>query len=265
MESTVNNMQIPIDIGIVAYQRAELTAKTIDYLYARTKHPFRLFVLNQNSDDQTKALLDEYVAQGKIFLVLNLSKNIGIHMGWNILANTMTSELFITTDNDCYVPNTDPDWLTQLVGFMEAREDYGAIALQPHVFLGCSDPTPDPSGVTEVGHCGAVMRLMRRSAVLKAGGWDQRFDANRNHEELTICSRLKTAGYKVGYASYLRCYHDFGGDNNWGYKDIHPHTHGHRIPGGSTFAEGGAGEIWPSPKVFDEQKDSFDTDTWLRK
>jgi GT2 family glycosyltransferase len=259
----LNNL--PVDIVMLCWNRWELTANTVDYLRRRTKNPYRLFVIDNASDDKTPELLVNMEKSGDVFHSLRMSKNVGVHMGWNTAASLVESEYFITTDNDCYVPDVDPDWLSQLVKFMDERPDYGAIALQPHMFLGCSDPTPDPSGVTEVGHCGAVMRLMRKDAVLKAGGWDRHFNANRNHEELTICSRLKTAGYKLGYCSYLRCYHDFGNDNNWGYKEVHPRVHGHRIPGGSKFAEGGPGEIWPSPEAMKSQDAAFDTKTWIRK
>lgn len=246
----------PIDIVMLCWNRVELTQNSISFLDARTKYPYRLFVIDNASEDATPELLKKEEEAGRVFHSLRMSKNVGVHMGWNTAVGLVESNYFITTDNDCYVPLVDPDWLTQLVKFMDERPDYGAIALQPHMFLGCSDPTPDPSGVSEVGHCGAVMRLMRKEAVIKAGGWDRHFNANRNHEELTVCSRLKTAGFKCGYASYLRCYHDFGTDNNWGYKDVHPHVHGHRIPGE---------EIWPSPEEMKRHEGEFDVNTWLRK
>ncbi len=246
----------PIDIVLLTYQRKTLTENTIRYLCERTKYPYRLFVVDNHSTDGTQELLEKLEKEGTLFHWIEMSKNVGVHMGWNSAIGITTSPYVITTDNDCYVPDVDLDWLSQLVKFMDDRPEYGAIALQPHVFLGRSDPLPDSSGVIEVGHCGAVMRLMRRRAVLMAGGWDNHFDATRNHEETTICSRLHAVGYKTGYCSYLRCYHDFGGDNNWGYKDIPPHEHGHRIPGT---------EIWPTPEIFDKQKDQFDSKTWERK
>lgn len=258
-------MPEPIDIVMTCWNRVDLTKNTINYLRERTKHPYRLFVIDNASTDGTEILLKFTEKSGDVFHSLRMSKNTGIHMAWNTAVGLVESEYFITTDNDCYVPDLDPDWLSQLVTLMDNNPDYGAIALQPHMFLGCADPTPDPSGVTEVSHCGAVMRMMRKSAVIKAGGWERFFNAKRNHEELTVCSRLKTAGYKVGYASYLRCYHDFGEDNNWGYKEVHPNVHGHRIPGGSEFANGGPGEIWPSPKEMKRHDGEFDPKTWLRK
>lgn len=253
MESMPNK---PIDIFMTCWNRASFTHNTLTYLYERTKYPYRVIAIDNNSEDETQNILAVSEVVGKVFHTVKHTKNIGIHQAWNTALGLADSEYFITTDNDIYVPQVDPDWLTQLVQFMDDRPDYGAIALQPHMFLGSSDPTPDPSGVVEVSHCGAVMRLMRKKAVLEAGGWDKHYNANRNHEELTVCSRLRTAGYKCGYTSYLRAYHDWGDDNNWGYGDVHPHVHGHRIPGE---------EIWPSPEAMKNQDDQFDTNTWERK
>lgn len=255
----------PIDIFILCWNRADFTHRTIAYLYERTKHPFRVIAIDNNSTDHTNNVLKVKESINHLFHIVKHDKNIGVHQGWNTALGLADGEYFITTDNDIYVPDVDPDWLTQLVRFMDERPDYGAIALQPHMFLGSSDPVPDPSGVSEVGHCGAVMRIMRTKYVREVGGWDRHYNANRNHEELTICSRLKSAGYKVGYTSYLRAYHDWGDDNNWGYGDVHPAVHGHRIPGGSKFADGGAGEIWPSPAEMKRHDSEFNIKTWERK
>lgn len=255
----------PIDIFITCWNRSEFTKRTVDYLWERTKYPFRIIVINNNSDDGTAEYLKEAVASGKVFHVVHHDKNIGIHQAWNTALGLADGEYFITTDNDIYVPDLSEDWLSQLVFLMNNNIEYGAIACQPHAYIGMSDPTPDPSGVAEVSHCGAVMRIMRRKAVAEAGGWEKFYNAKRNHEELTVCSRLRTAGYKVGYASYIRCYHDWGDDNNWGYKEVHPTEHGHRIPGGSKWAQGGPGELWPSPEAMNNQKGSFDELTWERK
>lgn len=255
----------PIDIFITCWNRSNFTVKTLDYLQSRTQYPYRVVIIDNASTDGINGLVYGSGIDRNIHHVVKNLKNIGIHQSWNIAMGLADGEYFITTDNDIYVPQVDPDWLAQMVGFMDNNPDYAAIALQPHMYLGSSDPTPDPSGVTEVSHCGAVMRIMRTKCVREVGGWDKHYNANRNHEELTICSRLRDAGYKVGYASYLRAYHDWGDDDNWGYGEVHPSVHGHRIPGGSKFAEGGPGEIWPSPKEMKRHDSEFDTNTWQRK
>jgi len=242
----------PLDIFITTYLRQAYTEKTINYLHERTKYDFRLFVIDNGGNDEVIA---EAIKQGKIFLALKASSNMGIHAAWNIALSLAESDYFITSDNDIFVPDLTPDWLTQMVKFMDDRPDYGAISLCPHVFIGAANIDPkDPQDVLERNMCGAVMRLMRTEAVRKAGGWLHTIRTGRNHEESTICSQLQTAGYKVGIASRVRAYHPFGGqDGNWGYpKDFTPEMQGHRP------------ELSDYVKAFD-QPDSYDSKTWLPK
>lgn len=219
----------PIDIFLTAYLREELTLQTIEYLRKRTNYPYRLWLIDQGeTNSQLKNTVDQYIG---------LKNNIGINGAWNMALSLAESDYFITSDNDIYVPDTrnmgvgysenkmfifekpdQPDWLTLLKQFMDERPDYGAISLHPHVFIGAAgiDPT-DLEDVEERNMCGAVMRIMRRDAVWKAGGWEHIISAGRNHEERTICSRLQANGYKVGITSRLRAFHPF--PPNWGYPE----------------------------------------------
>lgn len=269
-----------IDIFICSYLRAGYTLNTINYIKERTTYPYRLFLIDQGGNSSIANSVDRYI---------QLKDNFGIHAAWNVALALAESDYFITTDNDIYVPdlrdyvmgsnNTsetllvnryaaslpamlyegtkEDDWLSWMVRFMDERPDYGAISLHPHVFIGAAgiDPT-DPEDVKERNMCGAVMRLMRREAVWKAGGWENKIEAGRNHEERTICSRLQTAGYKVGITSRLRAYHPFGkdlGTGNWGYPpEVTPEMQGHNP------------DLKDYVQAFDNP-DAYDSRTWLPK
>lgn len=260
-KATDTDSRKPIDIWMVSYQRRKMTANAINYLYTRTDYPYRLFVIDNHSTDGTKELLEKMVKDGRVFLFLRMSRNIGIHMAHNIGLSLVDSKLCISTDNDIYVPDVrerDGEcWLTQLVNLMQMKENrnYSAIALQPHVFIGAKGLENAENGVFEVPMAGAHMRMMRTDVVKKAGGWEHFYNATRNHEEKTICSRIQTIGGKVGYAENLIAFHDFGDDNNWGYKDIPPHDHGHRIPGK---------EIHPEPDMM-AKTHQLNPKTWQKK
>lgn len=245
----------PVDIIIGTFNRKAMTEKCLTYLNNRTKYPYRLFVVDNNSTDGTDEILRRFEKKGTIFHWVKMSKNVGIHMLWNTGLGLVSSEYYCTADNDLYVPDLEPDWLDQMVRLIRNNPEYGAIAAQPHTFLGARAPEVHPSGVSEVGHCGAVFRIMKTELVKKAGGWKYVFDSKRNDEEKTICSRLKTLGYKVGYANHIKCWHDFGTDDNWGYEKITPHEHGHRIPGL---------EIWPTPSMLNKPE-LYDEKTWELK
>lgn len=241
----------PIDIFITAYQRSELTMNTLQYLRERTTYPYRIFLIDQGGNEGHKDKVDYYIG---------LSKNVGIHAAWNMALALAESEYFITTDNDIYVPDlTDlspdgvsSDWLRTLVRFMYRRPDYGAISLHPHVFIGAASiDLKEPEDVVERNMCGAVMRIMRRDAVWKSGGWENKIEAGRNHEERTICSRLQNNGYKVGITSRIRAFHPF--PPNWGYdKEFTPEMQKHNP------------DLEQYVQSFGNM-DNYDNKTWLPK
>lgn len=260
-----------IDLFILAYERQPYTEQTLKYLRERTKYPYRLFLIDNGANMEFRNKVDHYI---------QLRPNMGVHAAWNVALSLAESEYFITSDNDIYVPDlrnksevrdviedtnkeniyfeefiNQPCWLERMVKFMDERPDYGAISLHPHVFIGAAGIDPqDPEDVKERNMCGAVMRIMRTKAVIKAGGWERKIEAGRNHEERTICSRLQTAGYKVGITSRIRAYHPFGkdieGNLGWGYTTITPEEQGH------------------NPRLKDEvlrfdYPDAYDNKTWL--
>lgn len=237
----------------------------------RTKYPFRLFLINNGgNDDVVKAL------GNKLFLEVKPNYNVGIHAAWNMALSMTESEYFITSDNDIYVPNLteyiqgipsdkpvgyewisidtkdNPCWLERMIKFMDERPDYGAISLCPHVFIGAAGIDPnDPEDVKERNMCGAVMRIMRTSAVREAGGWEHVIRTSRNHEERTICGRLQEKGYKTGIATRIRAFHPFG--SNWGYPEhITPEMQGHNP------------DLKEYVKAFGNIE-SYDNDTWMPK
>lgn len=247
-------MDKPIDIFICSYLRPMFTEQTLTYLKERTKHPYRLFLINNGgNEDIAKAYQDD------IFMTINLSKNAGVHAAWNIALALAESEYFITSDNDIYVPDltdTPLDWLGRLKQFMDQRPDFGAISLAPHVLIGDAPmDSNDPEDVKEVPWCGGVMRIMRKEAVKKTGGWnvegESLIQANRGHEERTICAKLKELGYKSGRCTRLRAYHPFG--TNWGYpEEFTPQQQGHNP------------ELVDYVRQFDNME-AYDEKTWLPK
>lgn len=243
----------PIDIFMTCFHRQYYTEQSIAYLKERTEYPYRLFVINNGGNEE---VVKQGVDEGIIFLALNLSANAGIHAAWNLALSMAESDYFITTDNDIYVPDLHPDWLTQLVKLLDDRPNYGAISLCPHVFIGAEGiDANDREEVKDRNMCGAVMRIMRTEAVRQSGGWEHVIRSSRNHEERTICSRLQSHGFKTGICSKIRAYHPFGKatGGNWGYPEsISPEEQGHN----------------PQLKEYVQSFDNieaYDPKTWIRK
>jgi len=216
------------DIVLTTWRREDICRLCIKTLKKNTKTPFRLIVIDNGSKREFQWWLTD---QADIYV--KLDKNYGLEAAKNIGMNFVESDLFISTDNDILVPRPRnklweaEDWLGELIRLMRVYPEYGAIALRPQVLVGTGDIFGDgPPEVLEFSHVPGYMRIMRTALVKKLGAWCDRRPL-RGHEEYWISERIRKEGKKVGWASYVRCYHVFG-DENWGYdKNMKPEDHGH--------------------------------------
>lgn len=209
------------DILLVSYFRKEFTIKTIEYLFERTRSPFRLIVVDNGSTDGTREWLFENVRSPH--LVVLLSENLGLEQAKNVGLSLVRTPRFADTDNDILVPDLDPDWLAAQHGLMDRHPEFAAISLRPQVLVGVGTIFKDKDEVVENNVAGGSMRLMDTGLVRKVGGWRSEY-TNRS-EEWHISGRLKGEGRKVGYARDLFCYHLFGENERWGYAEGIDHSH----------------------------------------
>jgi len=211
------------DILITTYFRKDFTGKVLDHIIGRTKLPVQFIIVDNGSKDGTREMLEEYqkIYPSLFKKVIFLDKNIGLQAAKNIGMEFVEGKYFVNTDNDCLCPQLDPDWLAQLIELMGDNPDYAAISLRPQVLVGVG-PIFRGAGVVVANNvAGGSFRIMLTEAVRKVGQWHDSFE-NRN-EEWHICNALRRAGYKVGYARDLFCYHMFGSE--WGYPQGIEHYH----------------------------------------
>lgn len=242
-------MENKLDLVMTTYNRKEFTQKSLKYIAERTKTPLRIIVVDNNSNDGSQEMLFEMKKAGLISHLILLEENYGIHMAKNYgLALVRSEPYYIDTDNDLLPPQLDPDWVQSLIKLMDKYPAYGAIACRPQVLIGRSGSEFDGTfEVAKFSHIGGHLRIMRTEAVKRATGWEKTWEANRNHEDSYIASRLQEQGFDVGYAKDVRCWHMFG--ENWGYGDIPVEEHGHR-------------PMHPPSEHWDTIVKDFDTRTW---
>jgi GT2 family glycosyltransferase len=229
----------------------------------RTPHtPHRTIVVDNGSTDGTVEMLHDLWEEGIVNVLVLNPENWGIHWGHNRRLELVRSDLYVATDDDLVpeAPRNGTDWLGKLVALMEARPELAAVACPPHFMVGDSverllaHPKGD-EGVVERGHIGGHLRLMRTQAVRDVGGWQDTKRPKRNNEEKWICSRLRKAGWWVGYARDVRAIVLWGeeGEDPWGYDgDCKPEDHGHR-------------EIWPPVNRYSWQRQGVDWETCRRE
>ena len=222
-----------IDVRMTTFYRVEITIKVIFELWERTKTPFRLFVVDNNSQDGLQNVLMDFYREGKIHHLILLKENLGLERARNLLLPLVESKYVIFNDNDVMPQNSDPDWLTQLIKLFERNPEYGAIALRPQVLIGSGDiftgKVEEVVGFPAAGYC----RISLADDIRKIGGWRNEFvNKGLGHEEHYLKDKMKELGKHVGYAKDIFSYHFFSNNKNWGYPD--GIIAGHR-------------DIWPRP------------------
>jgi glycosyltransferase involved in cell wall biosynthesis len=227
-----------IDIIAVTYNRARITRIWLEELQARTFSTFQLHVFDNGSTDETRDVLKHFAGLGVITSVIFSDENKGISYGYNALLDLVSTPYFISTDNDIVfpVPTREGDWIQRLINLTYFTfPAYGAIACRPHVFIGDSQKTYDasPEPVIEKSHCGGVGRIMRTD-VVKKHQWSTTIVGPSKTESHHICGKIKSEGYKVGYARDIKTIHLFGldeqGEDPWGYPPGLEHDHQDRHP-----------------------------------
>lgn len=118
---------------MVTYNRLELTKQTLDNLFKVTKYPFRLIVIDNNSEDETLSYLRYYLSniKSEYFIdhkIIPLQKNVGIAKGRNVaLLNVDQNDKYMATiDNDVILPD---NWLNNCIAVMEADPRYGMVGV----------------------------------------------------------------------------------------------------------------------------------------
>ena len=200
---------------MVTYNRLRFTQKSLNSIIKRTNFPYRLIVIDNHSTDGTV----EYLRDKKEIDVLHLNlENEGLEKALQFcLKESVESSYFVTTDNDCIAPLLTPCWLEQLYTLIKKYPKYAAIALRPQILVGVGKIFNTDKEVVENNVVGGSFRIFNTKAVKQVGGWSNQFVNNgRGNEEWNICTKLRKAGYKVGYTKNLWTYHIFG-EKNWGY------------------------------------------------
>lgn len=209
-----------VDIIMVTYNRLSFTKQSLGSILNRTDNPHRVIVVDNGSNPDTVAYLKSlHYRKGVGPLILN-EENEGLERALNKGFGIIKSEpYFITVDNDCIAPRLTPCWLTQLVELMEKYKDYAAIALRPQILVGVGPIFRAEDEVVENNVVGGSFRIMRTEAVSAVGGWTDKFEKDgRGNEEHDICGKMRSNGWKVGYARNLWTYHLFGDEGTWGYE-----------------------------------------------
>jgi len=217
------NDQVKMEIVIVTYNRRPLLQKTIEGIWERTKTPYEIIVIDNNSTvDDTKEYLKKLSDEGKITAVFN-KENIGLAPGYNVGLDYIKNDLFVTANDDLVVPDLDPDWIQRMVElFNKHYPEYGSISMRcarlKNVYFndkGRIDFLPHDEIGEASSAAPALFRLQKKSDILKH---PSRFGTQGGYrDELQFKKLMKILGMRSGFSRDIWCNHIGYALDNRGY------------------------------------------------
>ena len=192
---------------VCAYNAERTMEQCLASLEVLNYPDYEVIVVNDGSRDRTLEITESYP-----YCRIISQPNKGLSVARNVGAEAAAGEIVAYTDSDCVA---DPDWLTYLVGKMEANglaacggpnfpppEDSlvpAAVAVSPggptHVLL--SDETAE--------HIAGCNMAFRREVLLRLGGFDPVYRAAG--DDVDICWRFQDAGYTIGFSPAAVVWH----------------------------------------------------------
>ena len=230
-------------IGMLSYNRIEMTKRSLESLYANTNiEDFELVILDNGSDKVTTTTLMKFYKTMKLDGVDNiklilLDGNIGVADGLNeIIKDRKPDQHFMKMDNDIvFKDGTNKDWIKKITSCFDLNIDdtmsnvnkIGAVSIKPYtwleneqkevnlieefpiVIIGGEEFQYNPEGVTG---CSTVYN---KEVMNELGNFDKY--GLYGYEDSMFCTRMFLKGYLALYNNQIaRVYHiDPGGETDY--------------------------------------------------
>ena len=215
-----------LSIMLVTYNRLELTKQTFENLFATTKIPFRLIIVDNGSVDGTinwlKGLQKPALCE-TLDLILN-NENKGIAIGRNQAlkkADEYNDEWLCTLDNDVLLPNNA---LQECIEIIEANPKF-SIGVN---FENVKFPLITRNGKTfqykKEGNAGTACVVFARKLHKLLGFFNTEY-GRYGEEDSDWGMRSRVVGYEIGYISRMGN-HIGSGENDVGeYREFKTASH----------------------------------------
>jgi GT2 family glycosyltransferase len=119
------NVKTDVTIGLVTYNRLELTKKTIESINKYTEISYRLIVVDNCSTDGTIEYLKELLQKEIIDKLILLKKNYGVAPASNVAWSLSEADFYLKIDNDIEILRSG--WLTEMVEVLRRNPETGLI------------------------------------------------------------------------------------------------------------------------------------------
>lgn len=189
------------DIVITTRNRLDYLQQTLTYIYARTRTPYTLHVVDDASEEENAQWLFEEWQAGRVHDLLLRQIHCGARANQNAGVWMTFSDPFVLCDDDVLCPDVEPDWLARGVQEMAKHPELAMLALH---HPGAKTKSRGTSGnVTYCLSLGATFLFVRRAF---AHMLPHRLGDLGRPMELR-CQAAHKDGWKIGYLTHTYCYH----------------------------------------------------------
>lgn len=218
------------DVGIVTYERAGYVDDLLESLFAQTRVPDQIWVVDDSADDATEAVVEEYADEnsgGTLHYVKGRDR--GMPAARNLILEQTTSDVLCFLDDDTTV---DPAWLERITGVYRDRPDVAAVG-GPAISVDhdenvLEETRRDPENLNRITRYGEVGSFADRwippepvetdalmganmtfrvPVLVDLGGFDPDYKGNAYREEFDVFARLWNQGETVVYHPEALAYH----------------------------------------------------------
>ena len=202
-----------INIILTTCNRLDFTRQSIEALKERLTTPYRLIIVDNESNDGTlEYLLELEKNEPDIYKVIVPSGHKTISEAQDIGFQFVDGKYFIIMQDDIIIPKLEPDVIQHLIALMEANPDYAGISSRiqyiPNVNWSNGNLSEPSTALS------AYFRINRTSDVKVMGGLGK-----RPRDDKEFLRRVKSIGKRCGWANNLWCNHLGHGIKDRGYKE----------------------------------------------
>lgn len=145
MERTYRKM---LTVFTPAYNRAHTLPRTYDSLCRQTCDDFEWLIIDDGSTDNTRELVESWIAENKIPIRYHYQENQGMHGAHNTAYRLINTKLNICIDSDDYMPDNAVERIVTIWGEKGSEKYAGIIGLDQDTH-GNIIGTPFPNEVKE--------------------------------------------------------------------------------------------------------------------
>ncbi len=203
------------DIIIPIWNQLEVTKDCVTSIIKNTSCPFRLIMVDNASDGETKCYLESLKAEKWLpAILIRNEKNLGFVKAVNQGINSSDADYVCILNNDTLVTK---GWLTEMINIAQTHEDIGIVnpssnnlgqrPQKGEPLLLYAEKLKSQSGkFVELGAAIGFCMLIKRAVIKKIGLFDEIYGMG-NFEDTDYSRRAVKEGYKCARACGAYVYH----------------------------------------------------------